>query len=253
MKPYCHLLCCMAFLPFMVKGADNFVVGSQSINYFPHYHFDSDSDKGFAWKLLEAFAESEAISFKYQSFPIKRLQRELQKGTIDFVYPDNARWHASSVDAQLQPVSKTYSLAFIVTTSGTITTRDKLGKNLSEFKSLALPFGFTPVKYKATHFDKVRKISTPDAESALRMLLMNRVDGADVEYNVMQHARLQIDPDNRLVLDLSLPHDRVAFQLSTIHHPDLISRLNTFIQNNEELIRQLRNTYNIKLPEEVGL
>ena len=251
MKLSCQLLFWMVFLPSMAKGADTFVVGSQNINYFPHYHFEAEGDKGFAWQLLQAFAQSENISFRYQSFPIKRLQRELHKGTIDFVYPDNARWHPPASDPQT--ADKTYSTDFVVTTSGTITTRSKLGNGLAQFKSLALPFGFTPVKYKAKDFEKVRIVSTPDAKSALRMLLLNRVDGADVEYNVMQHARIEIDPDGRLVLDLSLPHDRVAFQLSTVRHPELIGGLNTFIGNNEELIRQLRNRYKIKLPEEVGL
>ena len=242
---YCILL--FFILPQICFAKDVYIIGSQNINYFPHYHFESDTDKGFAWSLLEAFARQQGISFSYQSFPIKRLQRELQKGTIDFVFPDNARWH-SEADQQ-----KIYSVGFITTTSGTIITRNKLGRGISEFKSLALPFGFTPVKWQGIDgFEKIRKIATPDAISALKMVVLGRVDGADVEYNVMQYARKSIDPEYTLVMDKSLPYSEVEFQLSTIKSGHLIESLNLFIQNQKHLVNALRQEYNIVLPQEVN-
>ena len=90
MKRWVALLCgCLASINI---SAGKYIIGAQSLAYFPHYDFSSTVDKGVAWSILEAFSEASGHKFVYVSLPIRRLQLELAKGNVDFVYPDNRGW-----------------------------------------------------------------------------------------------------------------------------------------------------------------
>ena len=82
---------CTLSSPFV--SADTYIVGAQNIEYYPYYNFSSDHEKGLGWAILEAFSKQSGHRFVYLSMPVKRLQIELKKGNVDFVFPDNARWH----------------------------------------------------------------------------------------------------------------------------------------------------------------
>lgn len=243
------ILCCclLSSVSIFAESTKPLVIGSQNIDYFPHYHFGAKQDKGFAWALLETFAQSQNLQFEYQSFPIKRLQLELSKGNIDFVYPDNPRWYPNQASTN----GKTYSVGLVTSTNGTIVRKGNKDLGLSQFKSLALPFGFTPVKWQQLDiFDRIRKVTTPDAHSALKMVQLGRVDGADVEYNVMRHTQSYLKGEKRLVMDRSLPYSEVDFMLSSVKHPQIIRKLTQYIVNNPEQVKRLRERYGIMLPQE---
>lgn len=226
-----------------------FTIGTQNIDYSPHYHFDSQQDKGYAWAVMEAFAEASDLSFNYASLPIKRLQVELQKGSIDFVYPDNPIWNSATLT---KPV-KHYSSPMIVAIGGTIVLRKNKGRPLESYTSLALPFGFNPIQWKKTAvYERMRRIATPDALSALNLVALGRVDAADVEYNVMRFLRGEIPAGESLTLDKTLPYNEVAFQVSTIRHPDIVVQLSEFLKSNQSLLAQIRERYGLLLPEEVN-
>lgn len=73
------------------KEKVQYLVGAEALNYYPHQNFNSSSDRGFAWAVLNEFAEHEGTEFVYIALPIRRLQKELEKGTVDFAYPDNPK------------------------------------------------------------------------------------------------------------------------------------------------------------------
>ena len=80
--------------------AETYIVGAQNIRYYPHYDFDSTVDKGIGWAILEAFSVETGHEFIYHAMPIERLQRELSKGNVDFVYPDNPKWFNPTASAE---------------------------------------------------------------------------------------------------------------------------------------------------------
>lgn len=223
--------------------AEKFIVGAQNLEYFPHYDFSSQIDKGLAWAILEAFSEQSGHEFIYLSMPIRRLQLELVKNNIDFVYPDNAGWYNGITTSQ----EKHFSLPLTYAQTGTIVTVDKAGKGISTIKNLAMPLGFTPVNWQARIDNEETQITwVKDIRQGLALLYQGRVDALDLEYYVTQYAASHVYPDNTFTLDLTLPHNEIPFSLSTLTQQKIIEELNDFITNNPALIEQIRKQYAIR-------
>ena len=86
--------------------AEQYIIGAQNIEYFPHYDFTSKVDKGVGWAILEAFSDASGHEFVYLDMPVRRLQIELNKGNVDFVYPDNPRWNSADTTIDQKTFSK---------------------------------------------------------------------------------------------------------------------------------------------------
>lgn len=227
----------------MATTQPTLIVGAQNINYFPHYDFLGVADKGYAWALLEAFAAEYGYRFEYRALPIKRLERELQKGTVDFAYPDNPKW------SHRKDSRKVYSAPLVTVLGGTMVRKDNLGAGIDAFTSLSVPFGFTPVMWqKLVHDNKVRLVQVADSSAALEMVLKGRASGADIEYNVASHILTQQKKTGDIVLDPSLPYDIVTFNLATIKHAELLRKLDEFVHDERQTIRRLQMKYGLEDP-----
>jgi hypothetical protein len=226
-----------------------FVVGCQDINYYPHYNFNTVKDKGYAWAVLEAFSKHSGHQFEYLSFPIKRLQRALAEERIDFAYPDNADW--DSLHDKTDSL-KTFSKPLISAVSVTMVLKEREYFNMKQFRSLSVPHGFTPVHWLvriAKNRLNLIEVNTPNA--AINLVLKNRVDGADVEYNVAQYILATPARKRKVTLAKNLPHGPVSFHLSTIEQKDIIHEFNDFIMSNQALLTRLRHYYRILEPQEI--
>ena len=107
--------------------AETFIVGAQNIAYDPYYNFSSKHEKGLGWAILEAFSKQSGHQFVYLSMPAKRLQIELKKGNVDFVFPDNPRWNNSLT----YNLNKIYSPPLIETFSVTLIKPENTNKGVS--------------------------------------------------------------------------------------------------------------------------
>lgn len=220
-----------------------FRIGTQDFDYSPQYNFISHGDKGFAWAVLEAFAKHRHIEFKYVPLPLKRLQSELRKGNIDFVYPDNARWHKGE---KHHLDGKTFSEALTMAEYGTMVQRQREGIGIENFRSVTYPKGFVPTKWKHLYEqDKLQLVETSTAELAIKMVLRGRADGADIELSVTQFILRNLNRPGELVMDDTLPVAVVGFRLATIHYEDLIYQLNHFMDDNKSLLNELHNRYGL--------
>ncbi|WP_339722631.1 transporter substrate-binding domain-containing protein [uncultured Paraglaciecola sp.] len=228
-------------------AAEKYIVASQHFNYYPHYNFLSETDKGFIWAVLQEFSKFSGHQFTYQTLPVLRLQRELEKGSIDFVYPDNPLFNHDQTFAK----GKYYSDTIARTLGGTMVKSSSLGENINTIKRLAIPLGFTPQLEWATLVEKKKikliPVATPLAE--LQLLAIGRVDAVEVDYFVSQY-QLQNNPEfKQFKFDPSLPKSEVEFKLSTINKTWLIDEINHFIHSHPELIQQLKLQYGISEPE----
>lgn len=225
--------------------AEHYIVGAQNISYFPHYAFQSPIDKGLAWAILEAYAEKSGHTFDYVALPIVRLRKELVKGNVDIIYPDNPKWFNS----QLETDNKYYSSPLVRALGGTIVTLDKQGKGIDAVKRLGLPAGFSPVKWQSRIESKQTKlIPAEDSLSALLLLAEQQADAVDLEYNVASYLSRNKHKLSNIRLDPSLPFDDVGFRLATIKHKRLIDGLNQFLIEDEALVESLKRRYNIEDP-----
>lgn len=232
----CGLLCSSYAL------AERFIIGAQNLTYFPHYDFESDVDKGVGWAILEAFSEASDHEFIYVSLPIRRLQMELAKGNIDFVYPDNPRWYNSITNTD----DKTFSLPLTYTVTGTMVKKDKAGKGIDSIKQLAIPLGFTPVNWQQRiNNGDTQLTAVQDIPQGLALLQQERVDALDLEYNVARHSISRLSRYDDITLDLTLPHNEIPFSLSTLNNKKVIDELNTFIATNPTLIASIIEKYEI--------
>lgn len=219
-----------------------FIVGTQNFDYFPHYNFNSQRDKGFAWAVLQAFAKEQGIRFEYMPLPTARLERELLKGTIDFAYPDNARWTRDEKDSH----KKSYSTPVALSVAGTMVRKERQGRGMDAFKTLAYPKGFVPAKWLPVfEQNPIRVFKTTDAKTSLQAVIMGNADGADIEYHVSQHLLSVIGQPERLVLDPELPISFVDFKLSTRFHGDILSAFNAFMRGHQAEIERLRTHYGL--------
>jgi hypothetical protein len=227
--------------------AETYSVASQNFNYYPHYNFQSDTDKGFIWAVLQEFSEFSGHEFTYHPMPVLRLQRELEKGSIDLIYPDNPLFNNNQTFAK----GKYYSDTIVRTLGGTMVKSSRLGENIDTIKRLSIPLGFTPQLDWVNLIDSQKvtliEVVTPVAE--LQLLALDRVDAAEVDYFVSQY-QLQNNPDfKHLKFNPELPNSEVEFKLSTIKQAWLVDEINDFISSQPELIEKLKLQYGISDPE----
>ena len=233
----------------MLTKQKTYVVGAQNISYYPHYDFRTDKNRGYAWALLEEFAASEGIQFVYIALPIKRLQVALKKDVVDFAYPDNPKWTSQENNSAVQ---KHFSQPLAIAMGSTIVKTENLGHRLDQFTSLAVPFGFTPVKWlNRIERNKVKLVQVKDADAALELVMLGRVSGADVEYHVANYQLQQSSILTGLTMDPGLPYDVVGFRLSSYRHPELLQKLDSFIKRSESKLNELKKRYNLKATDEI--
>lgn len=223
-------------------AAEKYIVGAQNIQYLPHYDFSSPVDKGVGWAILEAFSKHSGHEFIYLSMPIRRLQMELMKGHVDFVYPDNPNWYNQITKAE----DKFFSLPLTHAITGTLVKQKNSGKGINSIKRIVMPLGFTPVNWQTRVDEKLTEIIwTSDIYAGLSMLQKGRVDAMDLEVHVGKYYSEHTLGFDNFVLDLTLPHNEAPFMLSTLHHQAILAELNQFIKSNPQKIREIKQAYGI--------
>lgn len=231
------------FITTGFSTAETFIVGAQNIHYYPHYDFTSNRDKGLAWAILQAFADYSGHDFIYHAMPIVRLQRELKKGSVDFVYPDNPNWYNPVTNAD----EKYFSAPIVESFGGTITLKSNQGADIDQIEYLGIPKGFTPVRWQQRIEEQTTHlVQESNIENLLFYVQSGKIQAASMEFHVMQYYSERIPELTDLTLDLSLPHKEVGFMLSTINHPELLQQFNVFMQEKQELIEQIKQRYGIK-------
>ena len=238
------IISCFWYAP---ARAETYIVVSQNFNYYPHYNFKAKLDKGFIWAVLEEFSVFSGHKFVYRHMPVLRLQKELEKGTIDLIYPDNPLFNNEQNFAK----GKYYSDTIVNTIGVSMVKKSRLTDDANTVKKLAIPLGFTPqlgwTEKLSLKQIMLAKVSTPLV--SLKLLNLGRVDAAEVDYFVGQHL-IRNNPElSKLAFHSGLPHSTVEFKLSTINQPQLIDEINHFMASQPHVIKKLMLLYGITPPE----
>lgn len=226
-----------------------FVVGTENIAYYPHYDLTNAEKNGYLSALLKRFAAEHNIEFIFVALPNKRLHLAMEQGVVDFAYPDNPDWGKSPRDPLLK---KRFSAALTQAMGGTIVHKQNKGLGLAKFDSLAVPFGFTPIKWESQiKGNAVRLVEVDDALRALELVSLNRVSGADIEYHVAKHLISSRPRLQQLTMDPDLPYDIVGFSLSTYLHSDVLAMFDNYIKANPAAITALQREYGLDSPDRI--
>lgn len=240
MMRWLALLILMLF-PGLLR-ADNYVIGIEQIDFYPHYDFSHRQKRGYFVDLIELFSEKTGHRFTFMPLPVKRLYQSASSG-IDFIYPDNPLWQQ-----YYEPgVTKTFSAPVIFTLGSTLVKPELQHISLEQFHSLAVIHGFVPTKWLALKSQyKYRMVDVPDVASALGLVLKGRLDGANIEYNVAQHYLRSIAAQDQLVIAEQLPFTQLPFLLSTVKHPQLLAQFDQFLLEHAEQVSALKRKYQLQ-------
>lgn len=219
-------------------------IGVEEIPYLPYYESTNGNYSGFARDLFDQFAKEEGFKFQYIPLPIKRLYNDfLNKDShLDFKFPDNKYWAQDlKKDRSLY-----YSEGVVVYTDGTLVT--PLKSKRQTIKNLGIVRGFTPWDYlEQIKSGKVQVTENNSIESLLKLAILNRVDGVYVNVDVAKYLlRNNLKQENGLIFDEKFPHSKSSYSLSTLKHPELVKKFDSWLNKNSDFQKKLYNKWKLK-------
>ncbi|GAB3034652.1 type 2 periplasmic-binding domain-containing protein [Bowmanella dokdonensis] len=224
--------------------AEEFSVGVEDLNYYPHYTIEGGEYKGFARAVLDAFAEKHGHVFIYQARPVTRLFHDyLNKEQFDFKYPDNKNWQADMKAGK----NLFYSEPVVAFIDGVMVLPQNKGTGESQLKVLGTIRGFSPWTYMdQIKAGKIRMQETSEFVQLLKMAVNGRVDGSYLNIDVARYQlEAELNQASALVFDDSLPYAKDNYHLSTIKHPQIIEQFNAFLTDEHELIEKMKAEYGL--------
>ncbi|MCP5161181.1 MAG: ABC transporter substrate-binding protein [Hahellaceae bacterium] len=219
-------------------------IGVESGAYFPMYDDSSGQYRGFSRDLLDQFALFENIRITYKILPLKRLTEYAKGERIDLRFPDNPYWETEAkADAHF-----TYSHPVVTYIDGTLVKPERVGLGLEKLHELGIVSGFTPWPYfNAIKQQKVQVKENNSRLGLLQQVLLERIDGAYTSVVVANYQMAhELEQPGKLVFDPSLPYVKSHYYLSTVHHPELITRFNRFLTEQAPLVEALKQHYRVE-------
>jgi hypothetical protein len=225
--------------------AQTYVVGVEDLSFAPHYSFDADGQyRGFAREVLDAFAADSGVSLSYRALPVDQLLPALQRGEIDFKYPDSPQW----AGAQKAGMRLHYSQAVVDYVDGVLVAPQRQGQPLENIHRLAMVQGWTPRGYeRPIDSGQIRLSYSEDLRQMIRQALKQETDGAYFNVVVATHYldNIRARP-GALVFDSGLPHTRGSFHLSSLRHRQLIARFDRFLAERAAQVAALKASHRVE-------
>lgn len=130
--------------------AGTYYIGTEDIEYYPHYGKSSANSyefEGFARLFFDDFSIKKDVSIEYVPLPIKRLYFSLLvKQSIDLKYPDSPHWN--SIEKTETNEKAYYSKPIVDYFDGIFVHSDNAHITLGEVKILGIIRGFTPEPFR---------------------------------------------------------------------------------------------------------
>lgn len=238
---------CLLFAVLLSPAAwaQTYVVGVEDLPFAPHYSLDAGGKyQGFAREVLDAFAADSGIDLTYRALPVEQLLPALQRGEIDFKYPDSPLW----AGAQKTGMTLHYSAAVVDYVDGVLVAPQRQGQALDSIHRLAMVQGWTPRGYEQRIDDGQIQLSYgDDLRQMIRQALKQDTDGAYFNVVVATHYldNIRARP-GALVFDPKLPHTRGSFHLSSVRQPQLIARFDRFLGERSAQVAALKAKYRVE-------
>ncbi|MGE8497837.1 MAG: substrate-binding periplasmic protein [Pseudomonas sp.] len=228
-----------------VVAAQTYVVGVEDTPFAPHYSLDGQGEyRGFAREVLDAFAADSGLTLSYRAMPVEQLLPALQRGEIDFKYPDSPLW----ASAQKAGMTLHYSQALVDYVDGVLVVPDRQGLAVDGLRRLAMVRGWTPRGYEPRIDSGQIQVSySDDLRQMIRQALKKDTDGAYFNVVVATHYldNIRARP-GALVFDATLPYTRGSFHLSTSRHPVLAARFDRFLAEHATRVAELKQVHGVE-------
>jgi polar amino acid transport system substrate-binding protein len=245
MKVLLGLMASVLLIGSMQVSAKNYVIGVESLNYYPLYLGRGNTYTGYARELLDSFGKANGHTFTFKPLPVKRLLSEFLAGNLDFKYPANNKWAANAKKGH----NISYSDSTVEYIDGLMTNKSNANLSVDKLKSIATLRGFTPWVYMDDIGRGSLKLSEIDTlKSLVSMGGSNRVQGIYVNVVVARYyMKNKLKTPDVLTFNSDLPHARDHFLLASIRHPEVVAELNDFLTNNKALVDGLKDKYQVRL------
>ncbi|MGE8361597.1 substrate-binding periplasmic protein [Pseudomonas sp.] len=228
-----------------VAAAQTYVVGVEDTPFAPHYHLDAQGQyRGFARDVLDAFAADSGVTLVYKALPVEQLLPALQRGDIDFKYPDSPLWAAE----RKAGMTLHYSQALVDYVDGVLVVPKRQGRAVDDICRLAMVRGWTPRGYEPRIDSGQIQVSYgDDLRQMIRQALKQDTDGAYFNVVVATHYldNIRARP-GALVFDPSLPYTRGSFHLSSSRQAALIQRFDRFLAEQAGQVAELKQRHGVE-------
>ncbi|WP_286716878.1 transporter substrate-binding domain-containing protein [Thalassolituus sp. UBA2009] len=228
-----------AFAPVSANAApDTLLIGVETTDYAPYYHMQDERYSGMARDLLDAFLADAHLLADYHPLPVPRLFLQFTHNQLDFKFPDNPQW-SENLKAGLtihysQPVFQVSEAVMI------------LNDHQGPVRNVGTIMGFTtPGISSALSRGDIALTEVTGMEQLLKMLESGRIDGIYFNVRVAQEAAARRTQPLQLTMLKDIAPYRYAYHLSSIRHPRLIERFDRFMRENPEVIRAIRQSYDL--------
>ena len=229
---------------FSFAAGKTFTVGVEDYeNLLPYSQYKNDVYSGLGKEILDLFAKKKGYTFKYEAYPLKRVDGLFLAGKLDFRFPDNPYWVADQkkgLDIKYTPVLKF--------TDGVLVLPKNKGKGVASLKKLGMPLGFTPFEYlDLVKEGKITLYENPGYDGLYQQVLSGKIDGAYGNTRVSRYYWSKIKGINEfpVVYDPDLPHTTDFYHISSIKHKNIIEEIEAFMKEdaNKAAIEELKRVY----------
>ena len=223
-------------------SATTFIIGTENIEYYPHYGISSPSSiefEGFARAFFDDFSAKNDISISYSPQPITRLYFSLLiDESIDLKYPDSPDWNVrkkAKINKRIyysQPISSYIDGVFVRKGNNT-----KL-KNISH---LGIVSGFTPEPFMdAIVSKKIKLLEFTKSDSLFKALQRKLVDAIYINVDVAKYQMVK-NGITDIEFNENLPYTKGYYYISSINHPNIIKLIDNYIKENQTYISTLKH------------
>lgn len=224
------------------------IIGVSRLNRYPMIVVNEGHADGLGWAILEAFAEASDIQFHYVSMPMTRLQPAMDKGDIDFIFPDNPKW----VNLRSSEIPNIYSAPIMNSISATFVNGHNAEMTIDQVKKISIPFGYTAYTWiEPISKYGIKSVPSESLENGLHSLKVLSADAVDIEYNIARHIINSDSYWKGISVAKNLPNAKVNYHLSSIKHILILEKISGFIEANPGLIKELKNQYDVKSHAEI--
>ena len=241
----------LASLTGLAYGKDKtYTVGVEDYeNFLPYSQYKSDVYSGLGKDILDLFAKKKGYIFKYQAYPLKRVDGLFLAGKLDFRFPDNPYWVADEkkgLEIKYSPILKF--------TDGVLVLPKNKGNGINNLKKLGMPLGFTPYEYlDLVKEGKVTLYENPGYDGLYQQVLSGKIDGAYANTRVARYYWNKIKGINDfpVIYDPNLPRTTDFYHISSIKYKNIIDEIDTFMkdESNKAVIEELKRFHKFEREE----
>lgn len=220
------------------ENADALQVALPMGDHLPHYGNIENRSLGYLPAVMDQFIEDTETELTLVFMPIRRYVLDMQTGKVDFILPSNPNWidnHANNL---------TFSTPLMTSRAAFVRLKKDAGKTI---RYVATPTGYTLSKIPPEMQDEhLTIVETITLEAALGMLVAKRVDAVYGHLDMIQRWKNEQVDSIRLVFEDHAGFDDFAYHLSTINHPDIISRFDHWFVENQPFVSRLKRRFGIE-------